>query len=291
MLAAEARELGGEAKGKGASERAGQPASPPESPSLGGGERPRQLPEWDALPYGDDGWVLAHDSIRHGMALIKTTVGGMLREHVLGGRAQPWMGTHLQSYFDFLCTWVHHHHDNEEQLVFPAMHKKFPVPAKLSADHGTLMQMLDESARNLRALATGLTEGAADKELLRLIDVFVEQFAAMEAEMRSHLREEEEIALPLLRAHFTRAEMHAIEAKILKHITPLEIAFFLAPKDDAFKWRWMRSVAGIPYPVVKFVLFPAARRGGLYDRELGVLLSDINSGSRSSDKPQACVIA
>jgi iron-sulfur cluster repair protein YtfE (RIC family) len=268
---------------KGAQERERRPES--ES------ERPAQLPEWDSLPYEHDGWVLAHDSIRHGMALIKTTVGGMLREHVLGGRAQPWMGTNLQIFWDFLYKWVHHHHDNEEQFVFPAMHEKVSVPAKLSADHGTLMQQLDEAQQNVRTLATALTGNAAKEELLNHIDTFLKQFAALEAEMRAHLLEEEEIALPLLRAHFTRAEVAAIEAAMLKGITPLEIGFFLAPKDDAFKWRWMREVVGIPYPVAKLVLFPAARRGGLYDRELGVLLADINAGSRSSEKPQSCVIA
>jgi iron-sulfur cluster repair protein YtfE (RIC family) len=229
--------------------------------------------------------------MRHGMALVKTTVGGMLREHVIGGRAEPWMGTHLEMFWNFVYKWVHHHHDNEEQFVLPAMREKVTVPAKLSGDHGTLMQQLDEAQQNVCTLATALTKSAAKKELLNHIDTFLRQFAAVEAEMRAHLLEEEEIALPLLRAHFTRSEVAAIEAEILKSITPLEIGFLLAPKDDAFKWRWMRDVVGIPYPVVKLVLFPAARRGGLYDRELGVLLTDINAGSRSSEKPQSCVIA
>jgi len=37
---------------------------------------------------------------------------------------------------------VHHHHDNEDSLFFPALKKKFEIPAKLTEDHHWLLGVL-----------------------------------------------------------------------------------------------------------------------------------------------------
>ncbi len=87
------------------------------------------------------------------------------------------------------------------------------MPAKMSADHPGLMRALDDVTAQLRALKPGQS---ADTSLAAFTKLCA-SFEALHSEMREHLQEEEDVALPLLRKHLTHKQWKPVEDKIVKN--------------------------------------------------------------------------
>jgi hypothetical protein len=79
------------------------------------------LPGWEAIPVEKDGWVMVHDAIRLDMTdFIRTLVA--LKAHVEAGKAEAWMGVSIANWtVNNFYPFVHHHHDTEETIFFPAV--------------------------------------------------------------------------------------------------------------------------------------------------------------------------
>ncbi len=101
-------------------------------------------------------------------------------------------------YRNYFYPFVHHHHHTEETIYFPWLETKSKLPEKLSSDHETLTQLLDE-IKNTDDYVTLLEKTKRLKTL-----------------MLEHLEEEERIVPPILAEHFTEEE----EEKLIQKIIP-----------------------------------------------------------------------
>jgi hypothetical protein len=102
---------------------------------------------------------------------------------------------------------VHHHHDIEETIFFPALVARCGfIPERMSEDHGSLMRMLDE-IRAMEAWFEPQTLGIPSAPHQRLAAEELRQLVAnLAAELREHLNEEERFFTPVIKAHFTKKE-------------------------------------------------------------------------------------
>jgi hypothetical protein len=86
-------------------------------------------------------------------------------------------------------------------------------------------------------------------------------FVPFKSEVEAHLLEEEQAGLPLMRAAFSAQDFKPVEKKMLAHLTPADLAWFLRPfPDDAARRDWMARVLGIPGPVIWLVMMPASKK-------------------------------
>jgi len=162
-------------------------------------------------PTSADGWVQAHNSIRGELSQMR-----LLIVH-LGERAlEPWEIAAMRAWWAAHKVHVHEHHHNEDGIVTPWLSKRVLLPERLTSDHGLI------SAH----------EGVVDA-------LFASSFNAKQLEgvwaqyeniMLPHLIEEEQMALPLVRAYFTPAEYKAITNKIIA-------ASGKAPLGAFFYWQ------------------------------------------------------
>ncbi|KAG2489353.1 hypothetical protein HYH03_012183 [Edaphochlamys debaryana] len=201
-----------------------------------------------------DGWKLSHDAIRRDMDAL---LSGLERTRALveSGRAlEAWQVAHMQLLVKDMYHNVHAHHDHEEEIFFPWMESRVVVPPKMSSDHKTLMALLDRTRDLAAAMRPGSAQGCKS-----LVSDLLSTFSTLRAHMRQHLEEEEIVGLPLMRKHFTAAELEVCEKKIVADLKPSDMAFFLRPMDMPTKRATMTRF-GIPRLVQTLVLLPAVRR-------------------------------
>ncbi len=83
-------------------------------------------------------------------------------------------------------------------ILFPWLATKVQLPAKMSADHKTLVEAMERCS----ALVAGLRHDAPAQAAAQAVALLVQEFASMRSETEGHFAEEEEVGLPLLRYHF-----------------------------------------------------------------------------------------
>jgi len=98
----------------------------------------------------------------------------------------------------------------------PALKERFNYPSKLESDHEGLMNQ----ANKVKKIVENLSAGDSIDELLR-------EWKVYEDIVLPHLKEEEEIGLPLYHAYFTQEEGNAMEQAIIKRITKFEMGSFI----------------------------------------------------------------
>jgi hypothetical protein len=95
--------------------------------------------------------------------------------------------------------------------------------------------------------------------------------------MTEHLAEEEAIGLPLLRHHFSDAEVKPIIAKIVETLKPADMAWFIRQFETVEEKRAvMRDEAGVPGPVISMVMLPAVVK---YHKECVIPLQTLIAGA------------
>mmetsp|Transcript_8261 Transcript_8261/g.16484 ORF Transcript_8261/g.16484 Transcript_8261/m.16484 type:complete len:329 (-) Transcript_8261:342-1328(-) len=243
-------------------------------------EKPKPLDCWEPYPIEYDGWIMSHNAIRLDFNDYIVLVDSILPNHFAADKMQPWMGDNLVFWWEFICKLVHEHHDHEEEIFFPEMNKRVQLPAKMTADHKTLMQNMQNSIDATKALAEAIKESKPSEELESLRAQLSGIVHSLNADMCAHFAEEEEIGLPLFRANFTKKESDKIEARILKTIPPLHIGNFLRPLEEPDRRMYMKKVAKIPAPVVHFILWPKAKDKGAYYQTYTRLYDEIKLAER-----------
>ena len=79
------------------------------------------------------------------------------------------------------------------------------------------------------------------------MDSLLEEWIAYEAMMLPHLKEEEEIALPLMRAYFTKKDLKPVVSKLIKHSPEFEMGSIIhAATPETFRNDFMVQ-EGIPF--------------------------------------------
>ena len=114
--------------------------------------------------------------------------------------------------------------------------------------------MLGACATSVAAMRTaGPATSAATVRALR------EAYDPLHTGASAHFKEEEDVSVPLMRHHFSAKELKAVEAKMLKDVTPDGMAWVVRPlATPAAKSEWMTHVAGVAAPGQ--VMMPAVRQ-------------------------------
>jgi len=175
---------------------------------------------------------------------------------------------------------VHFHHENEEKLVFPFLTTKVAPPPKMSADHvslATVLELLDKAFKALQASVYSQSE----------LEALSASFEAMEKDMCDHLKEEEDVGLPLLRHHFTLKEFKPVEKKIVESAPPSEFGWVARPMGEAKAKLWMTETLKVPGLVQSMLLLPAVRK---YAREVTKPFDALLAGAKEYvvEPPPGC---
>jgi hypothetical protein len=111
----------------------------------------------------------------------------------------------------------------------------------------------------------------------------VADFTTLKTGAEAHLLEEEQVPLPLMRAHFSAEEFEPIKQKMLAPLTKYDLAWFLRPfPDDEARLEWMRRVAGYPPAVVALVVLPACHD---YERRIMAPMRALIAGATEAPPP------
>jgi hemerythrin-like domain-containing protein len=171
------------------------------------------------FPPEKDGWVLAHNSLRGEMQMMKEALQAIQER---GKVLQSWEVKAINQAMDVHITHIHAHHSNEDDLFTPELKKRFHYPEKLTSDHTGLVSMLESIEKNFHNLQPG------DK-----VDAALSEWAKYQEYMIPHLAEEEEIGLPLFRAYFTPADASPLIMKLVQHSPKEEtgsLIYFCGPE-------------------------------------------------------------
>mmetsp|Transcript_16207 Transcript_16207/g.25903 ORF Transcript_16207/g.25903 Transcript_16207/m.25903 type:complete len:273 (-) Transcript_16207:74-892(-) len=158
-------------------------------------------------PPSSDGWIWAHNALRAELQQMT-----LLIAHLGDRKLEAWEVHSMRAWWACHELHVHDHHQNEDEIMTPEMATRINLPAKLTTDHQGLISRMEA----LKVLFSNLTNA---KELFLA-------WSEYQVSMLPHLFEEEQIALPLLRAFFTPAEAAALVGKILKVGKPAALGSF-----------------------------------------------------------------
>lgn len=146
--------------------------------------------------------VVVHRALRRefrlaGPLVSRVPVGDITRAGVLG--------RHL----DFLLRGLHHHHQLEDDQIWPVLHARLPVGDRpilvaMQEQHEEIERRVQRIARLLAAWPANAAAVAAFRGPL------AEQLEALDELLSVHLDMEEQVALPLAEQHLTAAEWKQI---------------------------------------------------------------------------------
>jgi hypothetical protein len=106
----------------------------------------------------------------------------------------------------------------------------------LTTDHIGLVELLESLNTSFQTLRPGMT-----------VDPLLEQLLHYQSAILPHLKEEEDIALPLMRAYFTLQEFKPITMKLVKRMTKAEMgAFIYFCGETKFRQQFMKQES-IPF--------------------------------------------
>jgi (4S)-4-hydroxy-5-phosphonooxypentane-2,3-dione isomerase len=162
---------------------------------------PDKLGLWSAIPVEHDGWVRAHNAVRHELSQFKSALS-----QSAAGALEGWQVTAIKTYVQGHLVHVHEHHSNEDDVFNPALRKRVVYPEKLEADHVQLVELMDAVEKATAELKVGSSVAA-----------LLELWTRYEALMLPHLHEEEVVGLPLARAYFAPKEIGKIVESFMRN--------------------------------------------------------------------------
>lgn len=139
------------------------------------------------------------------------------------------------------CEFLHHHHTNEDELVWPRLRERTPMRVELAqtmeAQHAAVSSLLDP--------VVGLARRWRDEPTVANREVLALALDPIAGVLSEHLDLEEREILPLIRAHMTAAEygelgergraaiaparMAVVLGAMLEEATPDEVVMMTAP--------------------------------------------------------------
>ena len=204
---------------------------------------PDKLALWKH-PMDEDGWVHAHNSLRGEIGVMREVL-----TKLASAKRDPaeWQVLSLQTWWAGHLAHVHDHHSIEDHTYTPYLLTRIHLPAKLTTDHVALVELLDTLDAQFAALSDA-------KSLRRLRN----KWGSYQRAMLPHLREEEAIGLPLLRAFFAPSEFAKIVEGVISTAPPISIGSFVywmgGSRESTAKFM---SNEGIPFFVWYLAFKPA----------------------------------
>lgn len=230
------------------------------------------VPTSRTIRAGEDGHIAWYDRtllVPHEMLRVEMLrLQRMLRPEYFDPTVS-WKVDLLFSYWQtYFVEVVHGHHDIEETIFFPAISERVALPPKLSADHRTLMRMLDEISGVEEQFRHAAGNDAQLRELAEELRRRVDEMCEC---MLEHLDEEEQCTPGMLRDHFDEAweqrMVHRIVSEERRHspqVMNRQLPMILAAMG---KWggphvqhEMMKTLPPPARLFVRYKLVPADRR-------------------------------
>jgi len=139
----------------------------------------------------------------------------------------------LQSMWGVHQVHIHDHHSNEDEKIVPWIKTRVKLPDRLTAAHADLMKMMDALQKMFHELRVGST--------VQQIEATWDEYIMF---MKPHLYEEEQFALPLMRAYFSSKEYSKKIGEILTASPPEAMGSF---------WYWLDSKKGDKASITSFM--------------------------------------
>ncbi|GLZ42044.1 hemerythrin domain-containing protein [Actinokineospora sp. NBRC 105648] len=164
-----------------------------------------RMTELDLLPF-----LRAHECFRRDFT--------RLHDLVTRGAPPPRVVRALVEHWENLSAVLVHHHENEDAVILPRVHARFPAAAvrELTAEHERLDDLLGQVGPALVAAGRDHAEAA------RVV-------GAARALLVAHLDAEERVLVPLFAECFTAAEWAEMEARTTRDLEAAGLFPFLLP--------------------------------------------------------------
>ncbi len=172
-------------------------------------------------PAKADGWVLAHNAIRGEITDFIEALQSISKKYA--NSTPLWAVDSIQKFWIHHETFVHHHHTNEDDIMTPFMKTRITLPEKLEADHIDIIARMNGVSKIVKELKEGDS-----------VDDLLSSVIAYKTLLLPHLLEEEEIALPLVRAFFTHGEVKKPVMKILQTSGKAESGSFVYRQGEEY---------------------------------------------------------
>lgn len=214
--------------------------------------------DW-GYPATSDGWYRIHNGIRAELVKLKVCL-----EKVASAPLQEWQVACLQAYWAGHTKSVGIHHEHEDKLFMPMLEERVTLPSKLEADHAVLMQMLNEVGTQMNDLKAG-----------GYVTAVRTAHADYKAVMEAHLKEEEAICVPLMRAYLEPGNVGKKVAVIMKALDPMVMGMFVHHQGSKAGFKKFMAQQGIP-SFVWYLDFKSKRV--LYRKEMETQVQAILQG-------------
>lgn len=163
------------------------------------------------------------------------------------GDDDPRQRDRVDTHLDLLCSLMHHHHEGEDELLWPLLRER------LDGDDAAMLDVVEAQHAGIDAALSRVNDArSAWREAIdattsrRLASALEDLFGAL----RDHLEVEERSVLPLAAVHLDPAEWHAVgeagAASVPKPSMPLVIGMFAYEADPAVLRDMLRAA---PAPV------------------------------------------
>jgi iron-sulfur cluster repair protein YtfE (RIC family) len=185
-----------------------------------------------------NGFLLVHAALRKGGADLREAAG---RFDAMRGDPAP-----LVRLWGFYERGLRHHHQGEDDVVFPLVVSRQPdfadVEAELRAEHGTIDELLaasDAAFNHFGAEPTADHAAQVHVTLGQLTDV-----------LEGHLAHEEAAALPVIASVVSDAEMAKIEKGFLRSLPRRDLGLSLAALDATVAAHPNLHLPPVPKPAL-----------------------------------------
>ena len=192
-------------------------------------------------PETSDGWFRIHNTIKAEMAKFSAGLAACKSP------IEAWQVYALQAYWKGHSALVHVHHMHEDDLFTPMLKERVNYPEKLEADHDALLKLMADVDAAVGALAA-----AGDATAV------VAAFEPYRKTMEAHLKEEEEICVPLMRAYFEPKYVADKTQKVMKKMDKTLLGSFVHHQGSKKEFQVFAKQENIP-SFVWYLEFKACR--------------------------------
>ena len=215
-----------------------------------------------SYPMEKDGWILDHNSIRAEVLEFEAVL-----THISGRTLKDWEKEGMKVWWKAHEERIHRHHKNEDDIMNPFLRTRIKYPEKLKADYKGIKQIMDK-------LKTAF-QGFSDVNNIQPL------WSEYKEILFPHLKEAEQVALPLIRDYFEPKKINRIVEKMIQSMSKLELGSFFHHTDTGSKHNNNNlefiKQEGIPF-FVSHIDFKKSRT--LYRKEIESVIESLLRGTK-----------
>ena len=198
-------------------------------------------------PASEDGWTHAHNALRMELQEFTEALDAVQSRKTGEGsdNVNEWEVNCIIKWWNAHKEHVTSHHETEDLIFNPFFRTRIKYPKKLETDHTGLVQMLNDLEKCFGNMQKGRR---GDSPLTRAqVSSAKQMWESYATEMRAHLKEEEEVGLPLSRAYFTAKELAPKVQEVLATAPKSDLgAFIYCMGPEKFRGQFMKQES-IPF--------------------------------------------